>query len=162
MTFAPPNTDTPYLPPTVSFPDDYEQFKISLVGLYKIIAPIVNTKEFALYDNKEILNAQQWFRPNDNQTYIQAYRTVVDFGTLPNAAAKLVPHNIPDIDSETTFTRIYATASDPIALTYIPIPYALTNEIQLDVDALNVTITTSSNRTNYTRCFVILEYLKNQ
>lgn len=86
----------------------------------------------------------------------------INFGTLPNTGTKSVAHNIP-ITVGVTFTRIYATASDTAGSLYIPIPFVETtgNEIQIDVDATNVNITTTSDRTNFTICYVVLEYIKN-
>jgi hypothetical protein len=46
---------------------------------------------------------------------------------------------------------------------YIPLPYAsptLVNNIQLSVDATNVTITTGIDYSAYTVTYVILEYIK--
>jgi hypothetical protein len=147
-------------------------FKELLVRLYQNvnnIALALNLKDSAYYDQTEFVNGQMFFPnpANSSQTvaapaYRNVYRMVINFGALPNAGAKSVAHNIP-ITAAYTFTRIYATASDTTGLTYIPIPYAsptLVNNIQLDVTATNVTITTGSNRTNYNVCYVVLEYLK--
>jgi hypothetical protein len=86
----------------------------------------------------------------------------VNFGALPNTATKSVAHGI-TITTATTFTRIYATASDTSGSTYIPIPFSsptLVSNIQITVDATNVNITTGSNRSNFNICYVVLEYIK--
>ena len=147
-------------------------FKELLVRLYQNvnnIAIALNLKDSAYYDQTEFVNGQMFFPNPANSSgttaapsYRNVYRMVINFGALPNTAAKSVAHNIP-ITAAYTFTRIYATASDTTGLTYIPIPYAsptLVNNIQLDVTSTNVTITTGSNRTNYNVCYVVLEYLK--
>jgi hypothetical protein len=36
----------------------------------------------------------------------------------------------------------------------------LNENIKLDVDAVNVNITTGINRTNYNVCYIVLEYIK--
>lgn len=151
------------------------EFKELLVRLYQNINSMciaLNLKDSGYYNTQEFVNGQSWF-PNPaltsasatTPTFRQVYRQVVNFGTLPNAAAKAVLHNIP-ITIGYSFTRIYAVSSDKVALTYIPIPYvdvatAGAADIQLDVNATQVVITTASNRTNYTVCYVILEYIKN-
>ena len=63
----------------------------------------------------------------------------------------------------TTFTRVYATASDTTGFNYIPVPYASStaaNNIELNVNGTNVNIITGSNRSNFNICYVVLEYLQ--
>lgn len=153
------------------------EFKELLVRLYQNINNIansVNIRDAGYYDLQEFVNGQLWF-PNPalnsssltNPTYRQVLRTVINFGALPDAGPKSVDHNIV-CSSKTTFTRIYATASDTTDLTYIPIPYASTtnlgagvqDNIEIDVSSTQVTITTLSNRSNYNVCYVILEYIQ--
>lgn len=148
------------------------EFKELLVRLYQNVNNIalsLNIRDAGYYVEQEFLNGQVFFpNPALSSTtaqapmYRQAFRLLVDFGPLPNATTKSVPHGL-DITDSYTFTRIYATASDTTAHTYIPIPYASptdSNEIEINVDDTNVNITTGSDRTNYTICYVILEYIK--
>ena len=150
--------------------ENMRELVIRLTQFVNTIAISTNLKDSSYYVLEEFVNGQVYF-PNpaltsttpQSPTMRQVFRKVIDFGALPNAGAKIVAHGIAP-DATFTFTRIYATASDPVGLTYIPIPYASTvaiaNNVQLDVDAVNVTITTGINRTNYTRTFVVLEYIK--
>jgi hypothetical protein len=139
-----------------------------LVRLYQNLnrmSLLINLKDTGYYVTFETINSQMWTPagPVATNNYIPDFRIVVNFGTLPNTATKSVAHGLQGISGTWSFTRIYATASDPIGLTYIPIPYAspvLANNIELNVDATNVNITTGSDRTNYTICYVVLEYLK--
>ncbi len=147
------------------------RFKELLVRLYQnvnLIAVVLNTKDSGYYDKSEFVNGQLWFPDTTldstsqlTPTFRQVYRMVVNFGTLPNAATTSVPHGI-TVTSATTFTRIYGAASDTVNKIYIPIPFTETlgNEIQLDVDATNVNITTTIDYTNFTVCYVILEYIQ--
>ncbi len=148
-----------------------EDLKLVLVRLYQdlnYMANVVNVKETAQYTNGfPIVNGQQWFpnpllNSNSSTVPVQrnVFRTVINFGALPNAAKKSVAHGI-TCTAGVTFTRIYATASDTTGKTYIPIPFVDTtgaNPVQIDVDATNVNITTITNLTNY-NVYVILEYL---
>lgn len=148
------------------------QFRELLVRLYQNInnmAVVVNGKDTGIYDNtSSTVNGQVWFpNPTLNSststvpTQRQVFRTVINFGALPNTGAKSVAHNIV-CTSSTTFTRIYAAASDTSGFNYAPIPYAsptAANNIQIDVNSTDVTITTGSNRSNFNVCYVILEYL---
>jgi hypothetical protein len=158
------------------------EFKELLVRMYmdiNRIALAVNQKETGTYAPipNEFVDGNQWF-PNPaytsqtaiNPTLRQEFRTVINFGMLPNTTTQSVAHGIGDPVTGTltsfTFTRIYAVASDTTARTYIPIPFvdvvtAGAADIQIDVDAVYVNITTASNRTNYTVCYVVLEYIKN-
>lgn len=144
------------------------EFKELLVRLYQNInniALVLNIKDSGYYVQSEFVNGQLFFPPiapvSINQNFRQVYRKVINFGTLPNTATKSVAHEIV-VNSSTSFTRIYATATDPIAFSFIPIPFTelLGNEISIDVDATNVNISTNVDRTNYTICYVVLEYLK--
>lgn len=143
------------------------EFKELLIRLYQNINSIctaLNLKDSGYYVETEFMNSQLLF-PNPNfqpGQYRQIFRTVVNFGTLPNNTTTSVAHNI-DITNTYTFTRIYGAASDTTNLTYIPLPYVsttATNNIELSVDATNVTISTTADYSSYTTCYVVLEYVK--
>jgi hypothetical protein len=148
------------------------EFKELLVRLYQNvnnIALALNTKDTGYYVTQEFVNGQLFF-PNpalNSSTPTIAslrpdFRMTVIFGALPNNATKSVPHNIP-VNSGYTWTRIYGAATDPVGLTGIGLPFvdATTgNNIELYADATNVNIITTSDRTNYTRAIVVIEYLK--
>lgn len=149
------------------------EFKELLVRMYQQINNIavsINTRDAGYYDTQEFVNGQLLFpNPALNSStstypaYRQIFRIVINFGALPNTATKSVPHGI-TITPTTTFTRIYGTANDTTGNSYIHIPYssatAVANNIELNVDATNVNITTGSNRTNYTITYVVLEYVQ--
>jgi len=148
------------------------EFKELLVRLYQNInniALVLNVKDSAIYPLQEFVNGQLWFQnPSYNSSTAgdaslrQVFRIVINFGVLPVTTSKSVAHTIP-ITPMTTFTRIYATASDTTGNNYLPIPYASasgTDNIQIDVNATNVTITTASDRSNFNICYCILEYIQ--
>lgn len=146
---------------------DSPEFRELLVRLYQninLIALVLNIKDSGIYNTLEFVNGQTFF-PNpilssDSETnpeFRQVYRMVIDFGALPNTGAKSVAHNVP-ITPATTFTRIYATASDTTNFDYTQVGYG--TDILIDVDATNVTITTASDRSSFNVCYVILEYLQ--
>lgn len=146
-----------------------------LVRLYQnlnLMSLVLNIKDSGFYDLSEFVNGQLWF-PNQttpattfdtaDSLYRQAFRTVINTGQLPNTGVTTTPHNI-TVSASTTFTRIYGAASDTSGFNYIPLPYAsptLVNNIQLDVDATNVIITTGSNRSNFNISYCVIEYLQN-
>ncbi len=169
--FAVPTTDVWDVTPVYELNLD-DKFEDLLVRLYQNLNNMslsINVRDAGYYDTMEFLNSQVYFpNPTLNSgtsttpTYRSVFRKVVNFGALPNAGAKSVAHGI-TCTQATSFTRIYGAASDPVNFLYIPLPYAspvLANNISIDVDATNVTITTGSNRTAFTICYVILEYLQ--
>lgn len=149
-----------------------EAFKELIVNLYLAVNRInlnVNNRDAGYYDQTEFINGQLFFpNPslNSNSTttpeYRQVFRKVIDFGALPNATSKSVPHNI-QMTSNYSFTRLYGAASDTLSLAYIQLPYAspvLANNIEVSANATQVTVTTGSNRTNFNTCYIVLEYIK--
>jgi len=146
-------------------------FKELLVRLYQNLnnmAQALNVKDSAIYNTQEFVNGQLYFaNPALNSTSTtaprmrQVMRKVINFGALPNTGTKTAAHGI-TVNSSTTLTRAYASASDTTGNNYIPIPYAsptLVNNIELKVDGTNVTIITGSNRSAFTVCYVVVEYL---
>lgn len=142
------------------------QFKELLVRLYQnlnIMSLALNIKDSGFYVNQEFVNGQVFFpNPTSNYatdtsqpTYRQVTRFVVNFGALPNTGVKAVAHGL-TVNAGTTWTRIYATATDTTGLTGIDISRL---NASLVVDATNVTITTTANLSNYNLCVVVLEYL---
>jgi len=150
-----------------------DQFKELIVRLALIVNRInlaVNTKETGIYDNaREFITSEQYFpQPAFNsgtpQTpeYRLVYRTVINFGVLPNAATISVPHNI-TCTAATTFTRIYGAATNPGA-SYIPLPFVsatdVAHNIEVNVDTTNVNVITGANYSAYTISYIVLEYLQ--
>ncbi len=145
------------------------EFKELMVRLYQnlnTMALNLNIRDAGYYSEEEFVNGQTYF-PNPDltgateqtATFRQVFRKVINFGALPNTALKSVEHEL-TINDAFSFTRIYGTASDPIAGTYIPLPYAGANAIELNVNRTNINITTTSNRTAFTITYIVLEYIK--
>lgn len=146
---------------------DSPEFKELLIRLYRYIgehAQKINRRTAGQYFLQEFVNGNQWFNrtstsPLDNR---QEYQIVIDFGALPNAGTKSVPHNLA-VTGTWNWTSVTATATDPVGLFGITLPYAspiLVNNIELYVDGTNVNVITGSNRSNFTICEVVLRYLK--
>lgn len=148
------------------------EFKELLVRMYQninAISLVLNIKDTGMYETSEFVNGQIYFsnpalNSSTDQTadQRQVFRTVVNFGQLPNGS-KQVDHNI-STNAAVTFTRIYGAASDTSGLNYIPLPYASasgTDDIELRVTSSKVIVTTASDRTTFNVCYIVLEYLKN-
>ncbi len=138
--------------------DDFKQLLVRLYQNVNNIALALNIKDIGYYLNQEFNDGQQWFTSSNNANDLRPnFRTVVNFGALPNAGAKVAPHGI-TVDANLKWTKIYGAATDPAALQGIPLTDGSITSIL--VDATNVTITTSANLTSFTVCTVILEYCK--
>lgn len=149
-----------------------DQLRELFVRLYQNINNIstaLNLKDSGYYDLTEFNCGQQFF-PNPAQTeltanpeplYRSVYRSVYNFGALPNTATKTMPHNLPlsTTTSTYTFTHIYGAASVPNSAG-IPLPYTGTSTVELWIDATNINIKTSADFSAYTTTYIILEYLK--
>ncbi len=153
------------LPETYIIPEDLAEKDIKLRDYLNDIATATNSKDSGLYDAVETETGQQFvpiFSTDtaSNATYRGVIRKVIDFGALPNAGAKTIAHGI-TFTSDQSVTKLYAAATTP-GTSWIPIPFAsptLNLNISLELDATNITITTGVNRTAYTRCFVVVEWI---
>jgi len=145
------------------------EFKELLVRLYQTtnnISLALNLKDSGYYAEQEFVTGAQYppttptvgNSPTEGR---QVYRKMVSFGALPNATSASVAHGI---TTSSTFylTALYAGASNP-GTAWLSIPYAsptLNENISISMDATNITITTGIDRTAYTTCYVVIEYLK--
>lgn len=146
-----------------------DEFKELLIRLYQTVnssALATNLKETGYYLVQEFVTGGVYFNVNNNFDRLRPiYRMVVNFGALPAAGTKSVAHTIPAVTGTFSWVKIYATATDPIAVTGIPIPFssanAVADNLEITVDATNVNITTGgTDYSAYTRTFVVLEYIK--
>lgn len=169
-----PTTSVWDVTPIYQEPLNEESIRELLVRIYQNsnqMALAVNAKDTALYVQEEFLPGQLWFQnpnlpaaqnPSTSQLYRDAYRKVIDFGALPNAAVKTVAHNI--TTTNITWTRIYGTATNSTTKVGLPLPYAssidLAHNIDLFVTATQVTISTGTNYSAFDQTVVVLEYLK--
>lgn len=88
---------------------------------------------------------------------------LIDIGGLPNNANTLVAHGI---SRPFTVVSLYGAANDPSGGSELNIPLPFTNisftvnNVMVFVDATDISITTGTDRTNFTDNYVILEYVK--
>lgn len=154
------------LPTTFIIPEDEEEKDVKLRQYFNDIASATNTKDSGIYDAVETITGQQFFptysiNTGANATYRTVFRKVIDFGSLPGSGTKSVAHGI-TFDTNTTTTKIYGSSTNPSS-SWIPLPYAsptLSNNIELRLNSTNVLITVGSNRSSFTRTFVVIEYIK--
>jgi hypothetical protein len=148
------------------------QLKELLVRLYQNInniSVVLNTKDSAYYVLEEFLNGQIYFpdptlnsTTSQKPTFRQVFRTVINFGALPNAATKSVAHGIA-FDTNYSVTRIYGATTNSTSTSFLPLPFVstvLNFQIALNADATNVFASTSSDYSAYTRTYIVIEYIK--
>ena len=158
-----------YVPVYDAVPEKWEEARPFFVEQLKRISNAINIREIGWFLDEELLSGKAFIPGLNNlanqgtsQQFRQILRKVVDFGVLPNAGTKIVPHGI-TIDNNFTLIQLWAAATDPVAFTSIAIPFAtpvaLANNIAIFLDATNINIVTGVNRSNFTRCFVFIEYI---
>ena len=162
-TYGPVNAQTSYLPLEFVAPEEYKNFRMAVIQREQMTANVLNAKENCQYDTQERLSGQQFFSTQSGINKPRyTFRTVINFGALPNNATKSVAHSI-TTTSTTIFTRIYGSATNP-STQWIPLPYAsvtaVANNLELWVDSTNINIKTGVDYSAYTTCYVVVEYLK--
>lgn len=155
-----------YVPVYDTVPDEWEDAREFLVEHLKKISNAVNVREIGWFLEEELLSGKAFIPGNtvsgNPQQFRSVMRKVIDFGALPAAGTKSVPHGI-NVDANFTLVQLFSSATDPVAFISFPQPYAdpiaLVNAVALTMDATNVNITVGTNRSNFTRCFVVIEYI---
>lgn len=158
-----------YVPVYDVAPDKWEDARPFIVEQLKSHANAINVREIGFYIDEELLSGkafipstEQLVDSGDSQQFRSILRKVIDFGALPNATTKSIPHDIV-FDMNFTLIQLWASATDPINFIAIPIPFdsaGLAQGIQITMDATYINIKTQSNRSTFTRCFVIIEYIQ--
>lgn len=158
-----------YVPVYDALPFEWKDAQPFIVEQLRKLADGVNSREIGFLLDQELLTGKA-FIPGinntldggTNQEFRSVLRKVIDFGPLPNAGNKSVPHGI-TFDANFTLIQMWASATDPIALQAFPIPYAgaqFADSVSLFMDATNVNIFTKTNRSSFTRVFVFVEFIQ--
>lgn len=142
-----------------------EEGRLLLVRLYQNVSDILNAlnmKDSGYYVLQQFVNGQQFFStdPANPDNLRPDYRFVMNFGPVA-AGVNTIAHGIPNITSAWTFTRVYGTATDAVGFNYYPIGTggAAAGIITIQANATDVVIT-NNTAISFTRCIVILEFLK--
>lgn len=157
------------------------ELKLLLVRLYQNLnemALVLNVKESGYYPLQEFVTSEMLY-PNpalgwDNATkkytpqpatFRNIYRMTVEFGALPAAGTKSVPHGI-KYTPNTSMIFIKVTANDPTSQISIPVPYAsataIADQLELTIDNTNINITTGgTDYSSFTETRVFLSYIQN-
>lgn len=158
-----------YLPVYDVVPEEWNEARPFLVEILKKISNAVNAREIGFFLDQELLSGKA-FIPGSNETLSggtsQQFRTILrkvfDMGTLPNSGLLTVPHEIA-FDNNFTLIQMWLSATDPVAKAAFSLAYwanSAPGSIILNMDSVNINVQTTSNYSNYTRCFVICEYIQ--
>lgn len=154
------------VPENYVIPDDSALAHLKIRQYLNDIAYSLNRKDSGYFISQSTITGQQ-FVPTfstdsgSSTVYRSVLRKVIDTGTLANTGTTTTAHGI-TIGSNFSVTKLYGAATNPSAPSWIPIPFAhptAANNISVDVDGTNVNITTGSNRSAYTRSWVVIEYI---
>lgn len=155
-----------YVPVYDSVPDKWEDAKPFIVEQLKKISNAVNIREIGWFLDEELLSGKAFIpgiTPAGNpQTYRSVLRKVIDFGPLPAAGTKTVPHGIL-FDINFTLISLTAAATNPtnfVAFSPVYAPSSDPNGVQMYMDSTSIYITVNNDRSAYTRCFVTVEYIQ--
>lgn len=156
-----------FVPVYDAVPEKWEDARQFLVEHLKKISNAVNIRQIGWFLDEELLAGQQ-FIPGSNlsgtsQQFRSVFRKIIDFGVLPNAVTKSVPHGI-TFDANFTLLNLYIAATKPTApFLAFSLQYwanSAPGSITLNMDATNINVTTTSNYSDYTRSFVCIEYIQ--
>ncbi len=156
MTFNPTSSIAPFLQTSVFFPEEFDEFRVKFLQLYRDISNCVNTRQISVFDLQEFLTGEQWSTSGDPQKKKQTYRTIYYFSD----ASLTFAHNITNL---TLTTHIYGSFTD--GTNFYPLPYvssvAIANQIQIVVTPTNIVVTKGGAAPAITNGVIVLEYLKN-
>lgn len=138
-----------------------------------LMAQQVNQKTSGVYDTQEFASGDTFF-PNPSYSsagttfasFRPVFRKVINMlptGNLPNTGTLTVAHGL-TLPSNFIGIKLTGAATNSTGTSMIPLPYSsptAANNIELKLDATNVYIITGNDRTTYTRCYVVIEFLKN-
>ena len=172
MSFAPINSVSSYLPIEFYLPDDEDLAKDFISKRERLTADILNLKENANYELRELLTAQQWFStvtPPATPRQRYGYRTTVDLVALNGGVA--IPAGVTNLVLPANATvgipaaiigytlplpsHGSALAADGVSL-FLNDPFVYVRF----TSATNTISITNNYGANLTQCYFVLEYLK--
>ena len=178
MSIAPANSQTAFLPAEFQVEGDEQFFRQLIAQRERMTSSIVNIKEIAQYELRELLDGQQWFNPGTTQASSQTatrqsrygYRTTFDLvafnggAPIPAGAttftltATTIPPLIPFANSLIP-TDGYGAATNATDFYFIndPLLFVRTNLMTTVTQTITITNNTGSD---LTQAYFVFEYLK--
>jgi len=154
MTFAPVNTESPYLPISYDFRREQEALPSQLNSTYTAIALRLNNREISIYDLNETLTGQKWTNANNLQVPRQTFRKVFNF-----TAAGATAHNI------TGLTQVIGYGQYTDGANFYGVIHgssvAIAGQVSFYVTPVNLVILSGGGAPAITSGVIVLEFLKN-
>lgn len=122
--------------------DDPHNLEKQLVNVAIQYGVAINARTIGTFDTNQVADGERWFAVG-NMKLRDGQRKVLQFSSILNGTTT-IPHGI-NVTSLTYVTRLYGTAVKNT--TFIPLPFvSVANDfVQLNMDATNVYLTTTSN-----------------
>lgn len=153
------NTSAPFLPTSIFYPVEEEEKRVKEISTYRDIANAVNARQLGTFEPFELPTGQYFASSTNSQQKRQTFRKVVSFSPLA-AGLNVIPHGIPGIGANFTFTHIYGTGRNAAGSLQVPFPQGGANTSMLEVNTTDIRLTIPAAYAGFSALFV-LEYLKN-
>src|SRR3990167_5428892 len=98
MTFNPTNSLGPFIATSTFFPDEFEEFRVKFLELYRDLANAVNTREVGVFDLVEFLTGENWFTSGNPQVKRKTYRKVFELPATGAGATTNIAHGITGVN----------------------------------------------------------------
>jgi len=172
QTIGPNNTQTNYLPPEVGFGSDEKMLKELLEKRERLTATIVNLKENAQYEKRELITGQQWFSATSGGAIKTTYTFRLTFdlvalngGAIPVGSTSLtlssstLPSSI-NIPNSIQPVHGFGAANNGTSFYFIndPLVFVRTNVWTTGSQIITITNNTGAS---LTQCVWVMEYFKN-
>lgn len=158
-----PVLKAPFLPLSISFPQDPVTLSFILTKMYSDIVQNNNVREIAIYGKFQINTGQVWNLSSVTTNRSQALRQIYTIDSIASGT-NIIPLGF-TINSATKFVHIFGTGNS--STRSIPIPFinvaAPTDSIQLQVNRTTGNIEIITTTANYVgfSAIIVLEYLLN-
>lgn len=154
MTYAPSNSESPYLPISYDFSNAPESLPSQLNSTYSSIALRLNNREISIYDLNENLTGQKWTNVNNLQVPRQTFRKVFEF-----TAAGSTAHNI------SSLTQVIGYGQYTDGTNFYGVIHgsnvAIAGQVSFYVTPVNLVILSGAGAPAITSGVIVLEFLKN-
>lgn len=177
-TFGPANTLTAFLNPEFQVEGDEEYLRQIIAQRERLTATILNVKEIAQYELRELLDGQQWFNPGTSQDSSNSstrqprynFRTTFDLVALNGGVA--IPAGLTTLTlTATTIPTLIPFANsliptDAYGAATIATNFIFINDPNLFIRTNNMTpalqqiIINNNTGAALTQCYWVFEYLK--
>lgn len=151
----------------------FKEFIANIINQLNNMAIQINSKGTGLHNTNEVATGETFYAnpslSSAGNTYAAprpVFRKVINMlpiGNLPNAGTLTVAHGL-TFNANTTLVKLTGSATNAAGTALIPLPYAsptAANNIELKSDNTNIYIITGNDRTSFTKCNVVIEFLKN-